>query len=123
MKEVELAIKLPKDKYDAIIKECGLNAIKNGIWLPKKHRVYGLTIASSDGNWLAKLFTNKDERLDYAVAQMKSIFAACDFEDGMDEDGQTEEALRLDLEKGNNIFIQGSSERYAFEFCTYRRGN
>lgn len=102
-------------------------------------KIYGLTIISSDGNWLVekngvknwlakkngvkvcaesltKLFSNKNDRLDYAVTQMKDLFASFDFEDGMDENEETEDDFQLDLVRGEDICIQGTSEHYTFEF-------
>lgn len=92
-------------------------------------KIYGITIISSDGNWLVEkngvktcaesltsLFPNKDERLNYAADQMKDLFASFDFEGGMDANGKTENDFQLDLMKGEDICIQGTSEHYTFEF-------
>ena len=92
-------------------------------------KIYGLTMGLFDRNWLVekdgvkictesltKLFPNKNDRLDYAVIQMKDIFTELGFEDGMDLNRKTEDNFLLDLNEGKNISIQGSSERYTFEF-------
>ena len=95
----------------------------------KRMKIYGLTMGLFDRNWLVekdgvkictesltKLFPNKNDRLDYAVIQMKDIFTELGFEDGMDLNRKTEDNFLLDLNEGKNISIQGSSERYTFEF-------
>lgn len=95
--------------------------------------IYGLTIVPSNGCWLinwlngkdgvktnsksfTKLFNNKNDRLNYATAQMMDLFASFYFENGMDKNEKTVNDFRLNLRKGNNICIQGESEHYTFEF-------
>lgn len=80
-----------------------------------------ILVAREDGTktWaesMTKLFVSKQDCIDYAVTEMKKAFAAYDFEDGEDENGETEDDFELDLKKGEDICIQACSSHICFEY-------
>ena len=97
--------------------------------------IYGLTIISSDGNFMSeradgtkrytesytKLSTSKQKLIDLAKKEMRQFFDSYDFEaeDGKepeDDFGNTVANFDVDLDNFEDICIQGPSSHYTFEF-------
>lgn len=98
----------------------------------KTVKIFGITIVSSDGDIIVtkdgemtdyaesitRLFDNEQDRNDYAVTKMKEFFASYDFEDGEDENGETEYDFEANLKAGDDICIQGCDSHTTFEYFT-----
>lgn len=96
-------------------------------------KIYGLTIISSEGDFLkmdengktngwaeskTKLFADKKERLEYAIKELENSFSAYDFEDAKDFNGTELGELREELKTETDTCIQGSDCHTQFEFFT-----
>ncbi len=93
-------------------------------------RIYGLTIVNSGheiisedmhGNRdykesVTRLFPSEKEVIDYAVSVVGTWFESYEFDDGIDQNGQTLEALTEELRKGEDIVIQAYDEHCEFNF-------
>ena len=92
-------------------------------------KIYGITLISSDGNLVVtkedglkdyvesftKVFTDKQDCIDFAVSKMKELFNNFDFENGEDENFRSEQDFELDLKNFENIVIQACSEHISIE--------
>ncbi len=94
-------------------------------------KIYGLTIVSSDTGIIAedlngkkayresttKLFTSREEVIDYAVSEVDTWFNLDElFEDGLDENGRGLGEFKDELMKGEDICIQYSDFHVEFDY-------